>query len=236
MSFLFWIAVIPPLFLMFKVYQMDKIEKEPTGLLIKLFVFGAITCFPAAFVENFLEEGILKSILPPSSLLYAVIANFIIVAGAEEGFKYLVLKIGTWKHPAFDHRFDAVVYSVAVTLGFAALENIMYVADGGLSVGLMRAMLSIPGHCTFGIFMGYYYGMAKQCSLAGDVKGEKRFKRMALFQPILLHGFYDFCLSTGMTLLMIIFFVYVVILDIMAYKKIKKLSLEDEQLIPDDRG
>jgi len=227
---LFWAAVIPPLFLMWKVYQMDKIEKEPVGLLVKLFALGAAACIPAGFIESILEEGLLNKILNPSSLLYAVIANFIIVAGAEEGLKFLVLKLCTWRHRAFDYRFDAVVYSVAATLGFAALENIMYVFSGGMSVAMSRAVLSIPGHCIFGIYMGYYYGMAKQYNMAGDRDGEKRYLRKAVTQPMLLHGFYDFCLSTGYDIFILVFFVYVVLLDIRAYRAIKRLAESDYRM------
>ncbi len=228
-NILFWVAVIPPLFLMWKVYQMDSVEKEPVGLLVKLFVLGAIICLPAGLIENFLEGG-LKQVLDASSIPYAVISNFIIVAGAEEGLKYLVLKKSTWNHKGFDYRFDAVVYAVAVTLGFAALENILYVADGGMSVALSRALLSIPGHCIFGIYMGCYYGMAKQYDLAGRPDGARSYLRKALLQPVLLHGFYDFCLSTGYDIFIIVFFIYVIILDIRAYRAIKKMAKDDYKM------
>jgi RsiW-degrading membrane proteinase PrsW (M82 family) len=229
-NILFWAAVIPPIFLMYKVYQMDRIEREPIGLLLRLFALGAVACFPAAIIEAFLEGKVLPVILDPQSILFALISNFIIIAGAEEGFKYLVLKKMTWRHPAFDHTFDAVVYSVAVTLGFAALENILYVSEGGLSVAMSRALLSIPGHCIFGIFMGYYYGLAKKCHIIGDLAGEKRFLAMAVIHPMLLHGFFDFCLTTGYDIMIIIFFVYVIILDVIAFRKIKKLAREDMML------
>jgi RsiW-degrading membrane proteinase PrsW (M82 family) len=209
---------------------MDQIEKEPVGMLVRLFIFGALACIPAAFIETFLEDTVLASILNPASLLSIAISNFIIVAGAEEGLKYLVLKKGTWNSPEFDHRFDAVVYSVAVTLGFAALENVLYVLSGGLSVALPRAILSIPGHCIFGIYMGYYYGLAKQYNLMGDKRMEKSYLRKAVLHPMLLHGFYDFCISTNYNLLIVVFLIYVVILDIVAFKKIRKLAREDHRL------
>ncbi|MBQ9156751.1 MAG: PrsW family intramembrane metalloprotease [Eubacterium sp.] len=227
---LFWAAVIPPLFLLWKVYRLDKIEHEPIGLIAKLFILGGIMCFPAAFIESVLLDNVLANVLNPSSILSLVISNFIVIAGAEEGCKYLVLKKGTWKNPNFDYRFDAVVYSVAVTLGFAALENVMYVYDGGLSVAASRAVLSIPGHCIFGIYMGYYYGMAKQYSLAGDRSRTKQYLLRAVVHPMLLHGFYDFCLSTQSDIMMIIFFAYVIILDVRAYRGIKRLAAEDYRM------
>ena len=233
-SILFWAAVIPPIFLMVKIYKMDKIEREPIGLLFRLFCFGALVCFPAAFVESFLEDGVLAAVFEPTSMIFALISNFIIIAGAEEGFKFLVLKKGTWKNPNFDYTFDAVIYSVAVTLGFAALENVLYVYEGGMSVALSRALLSIPGHCIFGIFMGYYYGLAKKCSVRGDVAKEKSFRKLAVIHPMLLHGFYDFTISTGYDIMIFVFIIYVIVLDVIAFKKIKKLAEEDQKLIEED--
>jgi RsiW-degrading membrane proteinase PrsW (M82 family) len=215
---------------MVKIYQMDKIEKEPIGLLALLFGLGALACFPAAVIESFLEGSVLSRLLNPSSLLYLIIMNFVIIAGAEEGLKYFVLKKVTWKNKDFDYQFDAVVYSTAVTLGFAALENVLYVFQGGLSVALSRALLSIPGHCIFGIFMGYYYGLAKTANLDNDKAKEKHFLRLALLQSMFLHGFYDFCLSTNYNFMIMIFFVYVIILDVISLKKIRKLAREDVRL------
>lgn len=230
MRILFLAAIVPPLFLMYKIYHMDKIEKEPTGLLVRLFLFGALSCIPAAFIETILEDHVLPILFSPGSLVFIAISNFIIIAGAEELCKYFVLKKVTWNNPNFDYRFDAIVYSAAVTLGFAALENILYVFSGGLSVALPRALLSIPGHCIFGIYMGYYYGFAKQCNLQDDIVQEKSYLRKAVLHPMLLHGFYDFCLSTGNDMLILVFLVYVIVLDILAFKKIRKMAREDYKL------
>ena len=230
MTFMILIAVFPPLFLMWKIYNLDKIEKEPAGLLVRLFIFGALMAFPACFMEIFLSDYVLSRVLNPSTLLYIAIENFIIVAGAEEFFKRFILKKLTWNHPAFDYRFDGVVYAVAASLGFAALENIFYIAEGGLSTALMRAVLSIPGHCIFGIYMGYHYGAAKHFDMTGEESQRDHHLRLSLITPLLLHGFYDFCLSTGYDFLILVFYVYVIVLDIIAYKDIKKMSAEDEMI------
>ena len=84
----------------------------------------------------------------------------------EEGGKYFVLKHKTWRHPAFNYTFDAVVYAVTAALGFAVAENILYVMDGGVGVALLRAAVAVPGHAFDGVFMGYYYGIAKTAQLA----------------------------------------------------------------------
>lgn len=227
MTFLILIAVLPPIYLLKKIYDLDKVEKEPTSLLVRLFIFGALMVFPAMIIEVFLSDTVLGSILNPSSILYIAIENFIIVAGTEEFLKRFVLKKLTWNNPAFDYTFDGVIYAVASSLGFAALENIFYVLESGVSTALMRAALSIPGHCIFGIYMGYHYGLAKRYEQMGDEANKSRHLRLSILTPVLLHGLYDFCLSTGYDILILVFFVYVIILDIMAFRSIKNMAAQD---------
>src|SRR4029450_10832400 len=61
----------------------------------------------------------------------------------------------------FDEPLDGVVYGVAVALGFATLENFLFVARLGLGVAWMRALFAVPAHALFGATMGYYAGRAK---------------------------------------------------------------------------
>ena len=96
MDLLSIITMGPPIFLLFMIYRADRVEKEPTGLLIKLFVLGMLSCLPAAFIESFLISA-LDVIMPDSTLLYIAIVNFLIVGMAEEGVKYVVLKTQTWE-------------------------------------------------------------------------------------------------------------------------------------------
>lgn len=224
-------ALIPPLFLLVKIYKLDKIESEPIGLIIKLFIFGAITVFPAGFLESYLGDGLLKSLIPDTeSVLYRFVFYFFVVALVEELVKYIALKFGSWRHPAFDYQFDGIVYSVAVTLGFAALENIGYVSMFGPGTAAVRAVTAIPGHCIFGIFMGHYYGMAKKCELMGDSVASKRFRMLAVISPMIMHGFYDFAASSDSEMLSIIFFIYIIILDIFAFRAINKYAKEDQKM------
>ena len=230
MSFLILLAVIPPIFLLWKIYNLDKIEKEPRNLILRLFIFGAIMVFPAMIIEVGLSDYVLGSVLKPAFLLYIAIENFIIVAGTEELLKRFVLKKMTWNNPEFNYCFDGVVYAVASSLGFAALENVFYIVDSGMSTAIMRAVLSIPGHCIFGIYMGYHYGMAKHFENTGDESSKSYHLRCSCITPILLHGLYDFCLSTGYDILIFVFFVYVAILDFVAFRAIKRMAAEDQPI------
>ncbi len=90
------------------------------------------------------------------------------------------------RHSAFDEPMDGLVYGVAASLGFATLENVLYVAQGGLGVAMLRAVTSIPAHATFGAIMGYYVGQAH------FRRGRSRALLLkALLIPTLLHGVYD---------------------------------------------
>ncbi len=224
-----YLAIIPSIILFIFIWCKDKIEKEPVGLLVKLFIFGALTTVSAAvigiagqyLVSGFLEEG---------SLLFLLIDNFLLTALVEEGGKYFVLKKTTWKHPAFNYTFDAVVYAVCSSLGFATLENILYLIDADLGTAIGRGLLSVPGHVADAVFMGYYYGMAKLASAKGNERSCRANLRKALWIPVLLHGSYDFCLSTDSLGFLLIFLIFEVIVTIFAIRKVIKLSKEDSMI------
>ena len=56
------LAIVPGLAFLYYIYSLDKIEKEPPELLMKLIGFGAICCFPAVLLE-FIAGGILDQLL-----------------------------------------------------------------------------------------------------------------------------------------------------------------------------
>ena len=221
------IALLPPIILIIYIWKLDTIEKEPGSLLLKLFIFGVLTTVGAMILES-VGEWILNSFVSePTSSLYMLIDNFIVVAWAEEGLKRLALRRCSFRHPAFDYRFDGIVYAVMVSLGFAAAENVLYVFQYGLFTGLIRAVTAIPLHCITGIYMGHYYGEAKSAHVRGNLGRYRRFMRLSLVIPILIHGFYDFCASTDSGLLMLLFIAFVVIIDIFAFLAVRRYSRED---------
>ena len=163
------------------------------------------------------------------SLAYLVIDNFILTALIEEGGKYFVMKKATWKHPAFNYTFDAIVYAVAASLGFATIENIVYVMDEDISVAVMRGLISVPGHVTDAVFMGCFYGIAKYAA-AGDKGARNLNLRRALFIPVLLHGFYDFCLCTENDSFLLVFFGFEIIVTVLAVRTFRKQSKQDRAI------
>ena len=232
MNGLLTLAAIPPLFLMHYVYALDSVEREPIGLIMKLFGLGMLSCIPAGLIESILSE-LMSHFLDPYGIPGLLVMNFLIVAAAEEGVKFWVTK-RTWNNPAFNYRFDGVVYAVAASLGFALLEDIMYVFmdTSGLITALMRGVTSIPGHCTFGVFMGLYYGEAKYAEKHGDPELCRWLLRRAYRIPLLLHGTYDFILSTEWDFMIIVFFAYIIVLYIYAKKRIRAAAAADEPVDP----
>ena len=197
------------------VYFRDKYEKEPVRLLLFALLAGALSVIPILFLEFFLS----KVAVIFNGLLAAAWNAFAVAAFSEELFKFIALYLLIWKSAEFNEKFDGIVYAVFVSLGFAAVENVLYVTGNGFSTGITRAITAIPAHAIFGVTMGFYFGMAKFY-----VKERARLKRKALFLPILLHGIYDFILFTGYAWLTILLIGFVVYLYISGLKRIKKLS------------
>ena len=219
-------ALLPAIILMVYVYKHDKIEKEPFRLLLVLFMFGALSCIPAGLLEDFFS-GVLDSMNIQDTQTYYIIMCFGIAACSEEGLKLFFLKRKTWKCPDFNYTFDGLLYSVCVSLGFAGLENIMYVLDYGFGVVISRGLLSVPGHCTFAIFMGLFYSRAKFYSAYGNKIRAGVNKLLSFVVPVLLHGYYDYCLMMTSDTLIYCFFVFVVIVDIISFRVVKKQSSND---------
>lgn len=226
-------AVVPAVYLLIRVYRADRLEKEPAGLLISLVVLGIASTALAGIAEEFGEELLLE-LFPEEGLAFNILLYFVVVAVSEEGFKYLLLKIRTWKSSQFNCQFDGVVYAVFVSLGFALWENISYVLYYGFGTAVARAITAVPGHACFGVFMGVWYGVAKRYDLAGFAEESRRARRMSLMIPILLHGAYDFIATMESELMGIVFLAFVSWMFGAALKLVKKTSAADSPLMQQD--
>ena len=136
-SILFW-GIVPPILLLFYTWRLDRIEREPAGLVIKVFLLGAITTILAVLLESLAALGLSYLDLDESSNLYLLIDNFLAVALIEEFCKRMPVKRSIWKSPEFNYRFDAIVYCLASALGFAATENIVYMISYGTGIALRK--------------------------------------------------------------------------------------------------
>ena len=104
------------------------------------------------------------------------------------------------------------MYAVCISLGFAFIENIMYINNFGIGVAISRAIFSIPAHASFGIIMGYYLGVSKLCKDNMNNSYSALTRYSAFFIPFIFHGFYDYLLNFNTESIYIIFLVYVIIM------------------------
>ncbi len=218
------LAIIPGLLLIIYVYKKDKVEKEPLGLIIRILIYGVISCIAAGFLEQ-LESNFLPQ-YPQGSVQYAVQTSFCMAALVEETVKFLAMRLGSWRYQGFNYRFDGIVYGVSAAVGFAVYENVMYVAMYGLQTAIVRAFTAIPLHAFCGVFMGVMYSYSKKASILGQGGKCVMYTIFALLLPMLIHGTYDtfaFLGERGTIPLL----VFVVILYIAAISTINKMSRED---------
>ena len=184
------LALIPVAGLLVLIYLKDKKEKEPIWLLVLLFFAGMSTVVSALILEP-IGDLLIGLVFPEGTALNGILSAMLVVGPAEELGKYLVLRFVTWRNRHFDHSYDAIVYAVFVSLGFAALENIGYVTENGIGTAILRMFTSVPGHACFAVFMGYFYGKAKYTSLTNKKGKCAMFKLLAFFVPTVIHGIYD---------------------------------------------
>lgn len=232
---IFWLILVPallPVFLVFwYVYSKDKYEREPLSLVLKTMFFGALftpVCIP---IEN-LFDYIISYFFGYDALLYDFIENIVGVAVVEELVKFAVLMIFIWKNENFDYRYDGIVYAVSASLGFAALENVLYIVHFGTGVSIGRAVFSIPGHAAFGVFMGFYLSRAKHWHLRGIWFLKIVALLFCVAIPVAIHGMYDFLLSDTAQERgwQNAFYVFVLILDWLACRIIRHEFRRDRPL------
>lgn len=181
-------AIVPGLLLLYYVYSKD-FTPEPKRMVFKGFFFGCLSVLASTLISGpLMKMGFFVN--HPASLVEAVRTSFFGAAIPEESAKLLMLWLLLRRSPEFDERYDGMVYAAAVGLGFACLENLMYVISAGAGwfyVSVTRAIFAVPGHFAFAIVMGYYY--SRNHFDSHKTTGFDRIKVWLL--PVLLHGIYD---------------------------------------------
>lgn len=234
--YLIFVSILPVIILACYIYNKDK-DKEPKKLLFKLFLGGIGSLFLTLIISLVLSLFFPSILYGTSGLDYFSLFIHVLfgVALVEEFSKWFVLYKMSYNHSELDQVFDLVVYSAFVALGFACFENILYVLQNGMIIAIIRGFLAVPGHFFDGVFMGYYLSKAKVADISGDSSFKSWNMFLSLFVPILLHGFYDFCLMSDNIFLIGLFFIFMIILYVKSFKKIKKMSDENRGLKYDNK-
>jgi RsiW-degrading membrane proteinase PrsW (M82 family) len=187
------LTLAPGLAIAIFVYYKDKFDREPLRHLIWAFLLGVVSAIPAVGFSLSISQfdGFGGGEGVKDTLVYA----FITVAFAEELAKFIFLR-RFYRKPFFDEPFDGITYAVMIGMGFATLENLLYVfvySDVPYNTALMRMLTAVPAHASFAVIMGYFVGLAK-------FKNGKRLglQILGLLGAIFFHGMYDFLLMLKM--------------------------------------
>lgn len=221
--YLILLAVAPGIILTLFILFQDRYDKEPVRLLIKVFLFGMLATIPTLIVEI-----IGRSFNIFTGIFGLIFEAFIVIGLAEEFFKRRVVLKTVYNHPAFNERLDGIVYCSVAALGFATLENIIYVVSYytvSPDIWIMRALLSVPIHMLLGITMGYFLSLAKYCT---NLKKCSWYYKKSLLLPALLHGAFDFMLMSSIPLLSLTIIPFVAYLWISSMIKLSRYRKESK--------
>jgi RsiW-degrading membrane proteinase PrsW (M82 family) len=152
------VSVAPAAAFLVLILRMDRREPEPLRLVLRIMGLGAAGAVVAALVE--LGLGRLPVFQEQGSGLSALDA-FVRIAPVEELCKLGVVLLFAWDRPEFNEENDGVVYMGASAVGFALLENILYVAENGVGVGILRAFTAVPAHVFTAVILGLHLGRAR---------------------------------------------------------------------------
>ena len=218
-------AIAPGLSLMSFFYLKDRFDQEPISMIVRTFILGALLVFPIMFIQYAFEtEGVAQTALSQSFLLSGAL---------EEFFKWFIFLYAVYKHTSFDGHYDGILYGVSISLGFATVENFLYLIANGIEVAVGRAFFPVSSHALFGVLMGYYIGKAKT---TGDSSKKSKLLSVSLFIPIVLHGFYDLILEMWSTYWIYILTPFMILLWMLALRKVKKANEYRHKLIPVEKS
>lgn len=181
------LALAPVLAAAALIYWRDKWEKEPVRRLVFCFLGGMLSCIPIVIME--LTADLIFNKPREAGIGGILVSAFIFVGLIEEFWKWVVVILLAYRSKDFNEPYDGITYSVMVSLGFAFVENVLYINAGGVPIAVLRMFTAIPAHTVFGIIMGFYLGLAKH----RDRRRSLPFG-LALLIPVLMHGAYDFAL------------------------------------------
>lgn len=153
--------------------------------------------------------------------LYIFLTAFVTAAFVEEAIKLWVVKTHAYNNKNFNEVMDGITYTIIASLGFATFENLFYVLDGGLGIGVLRAVISVPAHAMFSGIMGFYIGKSKFAK-----SGATKLILIGFAYGVFYHGLFNFLLFTQ-TALMFLVLPLLVVMGLHLKSKIKQAHFQD---------
>jgi protease PrsW len=198
------VAAAPSVLLLAYFYLRDRFEREPLGHLTLAYLLGMYAMVAAHGLSTAAEGAVSAEWLHTGGEPARLFDAFVLSGFIEELAKWVMLMAAVYHWSEVDEPLDGLIYGVAVALGFATLENLLYLHRLGMSVAWPRAIFAVPAHALFGGAMGYYAGRAKFDHDEPDLPPRTRLVRLAtdhvmcLLVPTAFHGIYDFALLHGL--------------------------------------
>ena len=180
------LALAPTTAVMLYIYLRDRHEPEPLGLLAISFLYGGLSTLLTLLISVPVNAIILTK---ADNDIHQFINVFFKVAFIEEFSKFFFVRFVLFYNKNFNEPYDGIVYAVMVSMGFATLENAIYVYQYGFKTGIMRMFTAVPAHATFAIIMGYFLGKAKFTH-----RKILYFTIISLLTATAFHGAYDYLL------------------------------------------
>ncbi|MBI3924694.1 MAG: PrsW family intramembrane metalloprotease [Armatimonadetes bacterium] len=189
------LAVGPALVLLAFFYRHDETDPAPTHLVLATAAAGAVSAAIALYIGHYLR--IIAHDFGP------VVYAFVIVGFTEELCKMAAVLLVAYTRPTFDEPYDGVTFCVAAGLGFAMVENVGYLAEYGYSTGVLRALLTVPGHALFGVSMGYFVGQAR---FTRRRPWESAYLAGGLASAAVMHGLFNYLVNEHSSLVSLLLF------------------------------
>jgi RsiW-degrading membrane proteinase PrsW (M82 family) len=233
------LSALPALGLAVYVRRTDVTSSEPLSLLVATFLLGVLTANFAA-VLNSVTRGFFDGL----GFVGTVFFFFLIVGPVEETVKLLAVRLYAYGTDSFEAVVDGAVYGAVAGLGFATIENALYItqsldAPTATGLGLIGAgggitairALAGPGHVIYSAFAGYYLGLAKF-----NPKSRGPIVIKGLLIASLIHATYNATVGVGSALIgfatglpqLPAFLVYVLLYDgifgLILFRKIRRYS------------
>lgn len=206
------VAVVPAVVLIVYILIRDKYEREPIRKILLTF-FAGMLAIPLDLSLIAIFDLDYLPLMCEGEVSAQIATAFFSAAIPEEFSKFVILFLLIWWSKDFNERMDGIVYAVCISMGFATVENVMYVFEDP-SCAWGRALFAVPGHFLFAVLMGFFFSLAKF-----SVKHKFRNWTMTLLAPILAHGIYDAILMVAdvttagwSALLTIAFYVFIFVL------------------------
>jgi RsiW-degrading membrane proteinase PrsW (M82 family) len=178
------LALAPGAAIALFIYLKDKHEPEPFSLLLLCFLYGSLSTIVTLLISWPVSMVLLTK---PDDVVDQFFNAFFKVALIEEFSKFLFVRFILYYNKNFNEPFDGIVYAVMVSMGFATIENIIYVFQYGFATGILRMFSAVPAHGAFAVLMGYFLGKAKFTH-----RKTVYYSLIALLAATTFHGAYDY--------------------------------------------